>query len=166
MAGWPGGRPAGRGGGWLDKLEIRLNSAQLQLQLKSKLELSLAIKLYLLHQTLSSINKVKLPSVSTRRTHKQENMDPKDCPLGLKQFDHLEAYSAPRFFNVLKRPSGEESLSLEDLDGLQIELEALLSNVVVRKKHINKELDILNNLDKSETPPFEELTQRLVQGPM
>ena len=79
---------------------------------------------------------------------KQENMDLKDCPLDFKQFDHLEAHSAPRFFNVLKRPSGEESLGLEDLDGLQLELEALLSNVVVRKRHIKEELDILNNLDK------------------
>ena len=79
---------------------------------------------------------------------KQENMDLKDCPLDFKQFDHLEAHSAPRFFNVLKRPSGDESLGLEDLDGLQLELEALLSNVVVRKRHIKEELDILTNLDK------------------
>ena len=80
---------------------------------------------------------------------KAENMDVKDCPLDFKQFDSLEATSAPRFFNVLKRPTGEgDGLGLEDLDGLQLELEAMLSNVVVRKRHLKEEMDILSNLDK------------------
>ena len=86
---------------------------------------------------------------SSKGGGKQENMDLKDCPLDFKQFDHLEAPSAPRFFNVLKRPQGEgEGLGLEDLDGLQLELEAMLSSVVVRKRHLKEELDILTNLDK------------------
>ena len=86
---------------------------------------------------------------TSKGSGKQENMDLKDCPLDFKQFDHLEPPGAPRFFNVLKRPTGEgEGLGLEDLDGLQLELEAMLSNVVVRKRHLKEELDILQNLDK------------------
>ena len=86
---------------------------------------------------------------SSKGGGKQENMELKDCPLDFKQFDHLEAHSAPRFFNVLKRPTGEgEGLGLEDLDGLQLELEAMLSNVVVRKRPVKEEMDILSNLDK------------------
>jgi len=76
-------------------------------------------------------------------------MEVKECPLDFRQFDPLENHSAPRFFNVLKRPTGEgEGLGLEDLDGLQLELEALLSNVVLRKRHFKEELDIVQNLDK------------------
>eukprot|EP00092_Neocalanus_flemingeri_P002430 GFUD01002599.1.p1 GENE.GFUD01002599.1~~GFUD01002599.1.p1 ORF type:complete len:439 (-),score=161.22 GFUD01002599.1:96-1412(-) len=86
---------------------------------------------------------------SSKGGGKAENMDLKDCPLDFKQFDPLEGTSAPRFYNVLKRPIGEgDALGLEDLDGLQLELEAMLSNVVVRKRHLKEELDILSNLDK------------------
>ena len=81
---------------------------------------------------------------SNKSGGKQENMEVKECPLDFRQFDPLENHSAPRFFNVLKRPTGEgEGLGLEDLDGLQLELEALLSNVVLRKRHFKEELDII-----------------------
>lgn len=39
-------------------------------------------------------------------------------------------------------------MGLEDLDGLQQELEAMLSAAVSRKRHIRAEGDILANLDK------------------
>ena len=39
-------------------------------------------------------------------------------------------------------------VGLEDLDGLQQELEAMLSAAVSRKRHLRAEGDILANLDK------------------
>ena len=39
-------------------------------------------------------------------------------------------------------------MGLEDLDGLQQELEAMLSAAVSRKRHLRAEGDILANLDK------------------
>jgi len=71
--------------------------------------------------------------------------------LHLNQFDHHEVDLASRFLKVLNCTSDEEGgFGLEGLDGLQLQVETLLSNVVVRKRHIKEEMNILNNtnLDK------------------
>merc|ERR1719350_231867 len=74
---------------------------------------------------------------------KGESMEVKDCPLELKE---LEGMECPRYTGVLKR--GDTEVSLEDLDGLQQELESLLSTVVVRKREVRQEAEVLQNLEK------------------
>ena len=71
----------------------------------------------------------------------------KDCPLELRTFDSVDPSSAPNYFNVLKKPQNEE-IGLEDLDGLQLELELLLSSSVLKRRHFKEEVDILSNIDK------------------
>merc|ERR1719319_155024 len=58
----------------------------------------------------------------------------------------LEGMECPRYTGVLKR--GDTEVSLEDLDGLQQELESLLSTVVVRKREVRQESEVLQNLEK------------------
>merc|ERR1719350_2577712 len=74
---------------------------------------------------------------------KGESMEVKDCPLELKE---LEGMECPRYTGVLKR--GDTEVSLEDLDGLQQELESLLSTGVVRKREVRQEAEVLQNLEK------------------
>ena len=73
--------------------------------------------------------------------------DLKDCPLDFRKFDPVDAAKAPNYFNIFKKPPSED-IGMEDLDGLQLELETMLSNCVQRKKHLKEESDILGNLDK------------------
>ena len=54
MGGWPGGRVAGWPGGWLEKVELRLFSTQVEAVVDLKLELSLAT---VIRQILGSILK-------------------------------------------------------------------------------------------------------------
>lgn len=51
------------------------------------------------------------------------------------------------FFLVLRR-SEQDGVGLEDIDALQLELEALLSATVVRKMTLKEEIKILNNIEK------------------
>jgi len=74
---------------------------------------------------------------------KTENVDLKECPLDLKEWETQEC---PRYTGVIKR--GDTEVGLEELDGLQQELEALLSTVVVRKRELRQEAEVLQNLDK------------------
>ena len=74
-------------------------------------------------------------------------MDLKDCPLDFRKFDPVDASKAPNYFNIFKKPPSED-IGMEDLDGLQLELERMLSNCVLRKKHLKEETDVLANLDK------------------
>ena len=85
--------------------------------------------------------------VSSKGGGKSENIDVKDCPLELRTFDSVDPSSAPNYFNVLKKPQNEE-IGLEDLDGLQLELELLLSSSVLKRRHFKEEVDILTNIDK------------------
>jgi len=85
--------------------------------------------------------------VSSKGGGKSENIDVKDCPLELRTFDSVDSSSAPNYFNVLKKPQNEE-IGLEDLDGLQLELELLLSSSVLKRRHFKEEVDILSNIDK------------------
>merc|ERR1719319_53929 len=62
------------------------------------------------------------------------------------KLEELEGMECPRYTGVLKR--GDTEVSLEDLDGLQQELESLLSTVVVRKREVRQESEVLQNLEK------------------
>lgn len=78
---------------------------------------------------------------------KSEAVDLKDCPLDFRKFDPLDPSKAPNYFNIFKKPPSED-IGMEDLDGLQLELERMLSNCVLRKKHLKEETEVLANLDK------------------
>ena len=73
--------------------------------------------------------------------------DLKDCPLDFRKFDPVDSAKAPNYFNIFKKPPSED-IGMEDLDGLQLELEMMLSNCVLKKKHLKEESDILANLEK------------------
>jgi len=74
---------------------------------------------------------------------KGESVDLKDLPLELKE---IEAPECPRYTGILKR--GDTEVSLDELDGLQQELEAALSAVVVRKRELRQESDVVQNIEK------------------
>jgi len=84
---------------------------------------------------------------SSSKGGKTESVELKDCPLDFRNFDSVDASSAPNYFGILKRPQNED-IGLEDLDGLQLELETLLSNSVIRRRHFKEESEILSNLEK------------------
>ena len=73
--------------------------------------------------------------------------DLKECPLDFRKFDPVDSAKAPNYFNIFKKPPSED-IGMEDLDGLQLELEMMLSNCVLKKKHLKEESDILANLEK------------------
>jgi transcriptional adapter 3 len=98
-----------------------------------------------------------------------ETIDLKDLPLRLPEFangDHVNIvpryssgdYSQIKtnvhamgiiviFFSVLKR-SESDGIGMEDIDTLQLELEALLSSTVVRKMSLREECKVLNEAEK------------------
>jgi len=78
---------------------------------------------------------------------KAEPVDIKDLPLDLKEVSATDPNALPRYSSVLKK-SDSDVLGIEELDGLQMELEALLSSVVVRKRYSKEEGDILQNVEK------------------
>jgi len=69
----------------------------------------------------------------------------KDCPLlfpDLECIDHVKL--CPRYTTVLSR-SESETLGLEELDGVQVDLETLLNSVGKRLKVLENEIQILQN---------------------
>lgn len=77
-----------------------------------------------------------------------ETLDLKDCPLRLPEFAEIDhSKVVPRFSSVLRR-SDQDGIGLEDVDPLQLELEALLSASVVRKMTLKEEIKILSNIEK------------------
>ncbi|CAB4056925.1 TADA3 [Lepeophtheirus salmonis] len=77
-----------------------------------------------------------------------KTLDLRDCPLTFPEFasvDHSQV--VPRYSAVLKR-NETEGITLEDVDALQMELEALLSSTVVRKMTLKEEHKNLSNLEK------------------
>lgn len=74
---------------------------------------------------------------------KGEAVELRDSPLEMKEWEGPEC---PRFTGVLKR--GDTEVSLDELDSIQQELESLLSTVVVRKREIRQEADVLQNIEK------------------
>jgi len=90
------------------------------------------------------------PKKKLHKFCKFRNMLTTNRNLHLNQFDHHEVDLASRLLKVLNCTSDEGGLGVENLDGLQLQVETLLSNVVVRKRHIKEEMNILTNtnLDK------------------
>ena len=84
---------------------------------------------------------------SSSKGGKSEAVDLKDCPLDFRKFDPFDSAKAPNYFNIFKK-SPSEDIGMEDLDGLQLELEMMLSSCVLKKKHLKEEADILGNLEK------------------
>ena len=78
---------------------------------------------------------------------KSEAVDLKDCPLDFRKFDPVDSTKAPNYFNIFKKPPSED-IGMEDLDGLQLEMERMLSNCVLRKKYFKEEIEVLANLEK------------------
>lgn len=77
-----------------------------------------------------------------------ETVDVKDTPLRLPEFTGVDhAKVVPRFTSVLRR-SEQDGIGMEDIDTLQLELEALLSSTVVRKMTLKEEIKVLSNLEK------------------
>ena len=77
-----------------------------------------------------------------------ETVDLKDLPLPLPEFsngDHGKV--CPRYSSVLKR-SEQDGIGMEDIDTLQMELEALLSSTVVRKMTLKDEVKVLYEAEK------------------
>jgi len=88
-----------------------------------------------------------MPRTPKQKLHKFckfRNMLTANKNLHLNQFDHHEVDLASRF--PKNCTSNEEGgLGPEDLDGLQLQVETRLSNVVVRKRQIKEEMNILTN---------------------
>ncbi|KAK3864340.1 hypothetical protein Pcinc_017059 [Petrolisthes cinctipes] len=77
-------------------------------------------------------------------------MDLKDCPLSLPVVGSLDhARSLPRYTSLLNG----EGVAMEELDGLQLELELLLSSVLVRQVAISNNLSIIYQLEKGKYVP-------------
>ena len=92
------------------------------------------------------------PKGKGKGKEKSSNGDPidlKDIPISLPEFsnggDHAKFF--PRFSAVLKR-SDQDGVGMEDIDALQMELEAMLSATVVRKTNLKEELDVLFDIEK------------------
>jgi len=77
-----------------------------------------------------------------------ETIDLKDLNFVLPEFangDHAKI--CPRYSSVLKR-SEHDGIGMEDIDTLQMELEALLSSTVVRKMTLKDEVKVLCEAEK------------------
>jgi len=78
---------------------------------------------------------------------KDEVIDLKDCPLALSDLCSVASPSIPRFNSVMRR-SDNDGVGMEDLDALQLEMETMLSAVVLRRNHLTEETSALQNIDK------------------
>lgn len=101
-------------------------------------------------------NKLKDGSGSSSSSTKQKDLKPaiepppsedKEIPLPvLKMVDvekHLQSYSS-----ILQR-SPDEGVGMEDLDKLQMELEMLLSNVVLRQRTLHSEIALITSAEEN-----------------
>ena len=84
-----------------------------------------------------------------KASNSNEVADLKDLPITLPEFSNTVDFSkfVPRFSAVLKR-NEQDGVGMEDIDALQMELEAMLSSTVVRKMTLKEELDVLCNVEK------------------
>ena len=76
-----------------------------------------------------------------------EAVDLKDLPITLHEFANGDQTKLPRYHAVLRRNEGD-GIGMEDIDSLQLELEALLSSTVVRKVSLQEEAKVLQNAEK------------------
>ena len=70
-----------------------------------------------------------------------------DVPLSLPEFANGSTVNPKRYSSVLQR-SEQDGIGFEDVDTLQLELEALLSATVVRKLTLKEEIKVLANVDR------------------
>ncbi|XP_037069997.1 transcriptional adapter 3-B-like [Pollicipes pollicipes] len=74
------------------------------------------------------------------------------CALSLSDIlaiDH--EHSLPRYAAVVSRPDG--TVTMEDVDRIQLELEALLSAATIRRKTVSAEIKLINGMDKRRGRP-------------
>lgn len=84
-------------------------------------------------------------SNSSNSNKRDDPLDLKDCPLSLPIMGSLDhTRSLPRYTSLVNA----EGVSMEELDGLQLELELLLSSVLVRQMALNTQLTIIHQLEK------------------
>lgn len=62
--------------------------------------------------------------------------------------NHYNQFNILVYFLVLRRPK-EEGVGVEDLDRLQIELEMLLSNVVLRQRTLHSEIEQMSTVEET-----------------
>ncbi|KAB7500211.1 Transcriptional adapter 3 [Armadillidium nasatum] len=81
---------------------------------------------------------------------KDEIVELKDCPLTLPDVTPLDhTRSLPRFNGLVMG----EGVTMEELDGLQLELELLLSSMLVRQMALSHQIDVIQQMEKGKLPP-------------
>ncbi|RXG72035.1 Transcriptional adapter 3 [Armadillidium vulgare] len=81
---------------------------------------------------------------------KDEIVELKDCPLTLPDVSPLDhTRSLPRFNGLVMG----EGVTMEELDGLQLELELLLSSMLVRQMALSHQIDVIQQMEKGKLPP-------------
>ncbi|XP_071552938.1 transcriptional adapter 3-B isoform X1 [Panulirus ornatus] len=89
-------------------------------------------------------------SSSSSSSKRDDPLELKECPLGLTVLGALDhCRSLPRYTALVNA----EGVSMEELDGLQLELELLLSSVLVRQITLSNQLSIIYQLEKGKYVP-------------
>lgn len=79
---------------------------------------------------------------------KKERDTEDDCPLMFIDFNSANLKDFPRLWGLLNRRD-EQNVGIEDLDGLQLEIEAILTTVITRKLQLENEMESLVNWQES-----------------
>jgi len=98
----------------------------------------------------SSSSSSSSASSSNGSGQKGEPLDLKECPLTFPELgsvDHVR--SLPRYSALV----AEEGVSMEELDGLQLELELLLSSILVRQMSMSSQITLVDQLEKGKYVP-------------
>lgn len=82
-----------------------------------------------------------------RAASNEQDLDLSDVPLSLPEFANGATVNPKRYSSVLQR-SEQDGIGFEDVDTLQLELEALLSATVVRKLTLRDEIKVLANVER------------------
>jgi len=77
----------------------------------------------------------------------EQDLDLSDVPLSLPEFANGSTVNPKRYSSVVQR-SEADGIGFEDVDTLQVELEALLSATVVRKVTLKEEIKVLANVER------------------
>ncbi|MCL4139501.1 UNVERIFIED_CONTAM: hypothetical protein GTU68_021530, partial [Idotea baltica] len=81
---------------------------------------------------------------------KDEVLDLKDCPLTLPDVTPLDHTKSLLRYHAL---AGGEGVSMEELDALQLELELLLSSILVRQMAFSSQIEVIQQMEKGKLPP-------------
>ncbi len=78
-----------------------------------------------------------------------DTVDLRDLPITLPEFANGDHHTKimPRYHAVLRR-SENDGVGMEDIDTLQLEIEALLSSTVVRKNSLQEEVKVIQHAEK------------------